>query len=527
MGTFNRRDWLKTGCVSVAAGLPAWQAQAQSAPSTAKEGAGLPRLGMNLAALADWGTELPFVDLFKSSRAWISQREGESWGKGSPLPIDEQGWVRSMPPNHYAETPMANIDGGFYKGGTFLVLHDGVGELDFWSAGRVVDRAPGRLTIDVNPSRGPIWLRLKKTDPANPVRNIRVLRPGGTASSPPGAFDPDFLQRWQGITCIRFMDWMETNGSKQSAWKDRPKPTDARYTEKGVPLEVMIDLCNRLGADPWFCMPHLADDDYITQFAEMTKARLAPNLKIYVEYSNEVWNGQFQQARHAQAAAKSDGLSTAAWTAVRSVHVFSLWEKVFGGAQRLVRVFPAQAANSWLSGEMLKHKDLAKRGDVLAIAPYISLNVPLQGQGLTAAEVERWPIEKLMDHLETKALPECIGWMKAQKAIADRYGLKLVAYEGGQHLVGIWGAENVTGLTRLFHEANAHPRMGEIYQRYFEGWAEAGGGLHCHFDSMAQWSKWGSWGLLRHGLEDPRKSPKFMSAMGWAKKQGQNVRIPG
>jgi hypothetical protein len=69
--------------------------------------------------------------------------------------------------------------------------------------------------------------------------------------------------------------------------------------------------------------------------------------------------------------------------------------------------------------------------------------------------------------------------------------------------------------------------MGEIYQRYFEGWAEAGGGLHCHFDSMAQWSKWGSWGLLRHSLEDPRKSPKFMSAMGWAKKQGQNVRIPG
>jgi len=328
------------------------------------------------------------------------------------------------------------------------------------------------------------------------------------------------------MSCIRFMDWMETNGSKQSAWKDRPRPTDARFTEKGVPLEVMIDLCNRWGADPWFCMPHLADDNYIQQFAELTKARLAPNLKVYVEYSNEVWNDQFEQARYAQTAARAAGLSRAAWTAVRSVHMFSIWEKVFAGNQRLVRVFPSQAANSYLSQELLKRQDLAKRGDVLAIAPYISLNVPMNGQGLIAPEVERWSLEKLLDYLETKALPECIGWMKAQKSIADRYGLKLVAYEGGQHLVGIQNAENNQTLTRLFHAANAHPRMGAIYDRYFEAWTQAGAGLHCHFDSMSQWSKWGSWGLLRHGLEDPKQSPKFMAAMRWAKKQGQAVKLP-
>ena len=31
---------------------------------------------------------------------------------------------------------------------------------------------------------------------------------------------------------------------------------------------------------------------------------------------------------------------------------------------------------------------------------------------------------------------------KQQKKVADKYGLKLVAYEGGQHMVGVTGGEN-------------------------------------------------------------------------------------
>ncbi len=527
MPFLNRRDLLAFGLPIAATGLGAsWSPTAQANPTEAAIAASLPRLGMNLAALTDWGSELPFVDLFKTSRAWISQREGEGWGKGLPLPIDASGWVKSLPPGHYAETPMSNIDGGFYSGGTYRVVYEGAGEIDFWGSARVVDRAAGRISIDVTPSKGPIWLRLKKTDSSNPVRQIRLLRPGFDASTPTTALHPDFLRRWEGLSCIRFMDWMRINGSTQSAWKDRPKTTDARYTSSGAPLEVMIDLCNRLGADAWFCMPHLADDDYVQQFADLTKTRLAPHLKVYVEFSNEVWNDQFEQARDAQAKARAAGIQRPAWVGLKSVHMFGIWEKVFGGSQRLVRVFPSQAANAWLSQEVLKHQDLYKRGDALAIAPYISMNVPLNGKGLTAADVERWSVDKVLDYLEEKALPECTGWMKAQKAIADKHGLKLLAYEGGQHLVGIHGAENNEALTRLLHAANAHPRMATIYERYFEAWTQVGGGLHCHFDSMSPWSKWGSWGLLRHGLEDPKQSPKFMATMRWAKKQGQAVRLP-
>ncbi len=43
------------------------------------------------------------------------------------------------------------------------------------------------------------------------------------------------------------------------------------------------------------------------------------------------------------------------------------------------------------------------------------------------------------------------------------YGSRLVPYEGGQHLVGIRGAENDDALTALLTAANADPRMGKLY----------------------------------------------------------------
>jgi hypothetical protein len=489
---------------------------------------GVPRLGINLAEVVDWNTELPFADMFRASREWISQKPDAQWGQGPPLVLDALGWIRQMEPGHWADTPMASASGALHPPGIYRVSYQGQGELDFWGGAAVQSRAPGQLVIEVTPAKGPIWLRLKSTNSTDPVRNIRVLRPGfDPAQTAQNEFDPAFLKRWQGMACVRFMDWMHTNNSKQSGWNNRPVPGEARFSVKGVAVEVMVDLANRLGADAWFCIPHLADDDYVRQFASLVAAQLKPGLKVYVELSNELWNGQFEQAREAQAAAKATGLGLGAWVAQRSLHLFGLWEQVLGGRERLVRVLPSQAANAYYSEELLKHEGAAKSTDVLAVAPYLSLNVPPDnaggGKGPVAAEVENWGLDRLFDYLERQALPECVAWMKAQKAVADKYGVKMVAYEGGQHLVGIRGAENNERLTQLLLGANADARMGQLYEKYFEAWAASGGDLHCHFNGTSQWSKWGSWGLLQHAGEDPAQSPKYRAAMAWAKKQGQKV----
>jgi hypothetical protein len=140
--------------------------------------------------------------------------------------------------------------------------------------------------------------------------------------------------------------------------------------------------------------------------------------------------------------------------------------------------------------------------------------------------VAGWGEDQVLAYLETRALPEAVKWVQESKKVADQFGLRLVAYEGGQHMTAIAGAENNEALTRLLHAANASPRMATLYRRYLDAWKRAGGDLFCHFNSVEPWSKWGSWGMLQYQDEDPAKSPKFLEAMRWASSQGQRVNVP-
>lgn len=493
-----------------------------------------PQLGINLSGLEDWNTELPFVDVFKLSREWISQRAGQPWGSGPALALDRHGWVTRLDSQCWVETPVCTIEGGHYPAGSYTLLYEGEGEIDVWGSASVVSRDPGKLMLDVQSAKGGFFLKLKATNPANYVRNIRVVMPGFLDQYRENPWNPIFLKRWAGMACIRFMDWMGTNGSKIRSWSDRPQPEDATYTLRGAPAEVMFDLCNRLKSDAWICIPHRADDDFIRQFAQMAREKLAPAQKIYVEYSNEVWNSGFEQCHFAIEEGRRLGLGGKPWeggwkyTAKRSVEVFKIWKEVFGEGPRLVRILPSQAANSWVSGQILEYQDAYRSADALAVAPYITFTISPEPEGddPAAKVVGSWTVEQLLDQVERVKLPQAIAWMHAQHKTAQEHGLRMVAYEAGQHLVGIRGAENDQRLTQLLLAANAHPRMKEIYAKYLQAWIQEGGDLLCHFNSVGRWSKWGSWGLLQYGDEDPGKSAKFAAAMLWAKALGQPVSFP-
>jgi hypothetical protein len=319
---------------------------------------------------------------------------------------------------------------------------------------------------------------------------------------------------------FRFMDWMHTNGSTVAAWRDRPRPESATWTPRGVPVEVMCDLCNRLKVNAWFCLPHKADDDFVRRFAGVARDRLAPSLKAYIEYSNEVWNSQFEQTRHANERGMALKLGEKPWeagwhySARRSVEMFKIWEEVFGGRDRLVRIIASQMV-PYVSEQKLTFEDAHQHCDALAIAPYLQFSIPAQGKGLTAAAVVEWPVEKVLDHLQTKSLPDALKGIRDQMALADKYGVKLIAYEAGQHAVGVGGGENNDALTRLLHQANRHPRMGAIYTQYLDGWKAAGGGLCALFSSVSPWSKWGSWGLMEYPEEAEQDQPKLRAVRQW------------
>jgi hypothetical protein len=479
------------------------------------------RLGINLSGLSDWNTEHPLVDVFRLSRQWISQKQGEPWGKGPALDLDAHGWIRRLDTGCFAETPI--LTSGHAPDGNYICLYDGSGQIEFGANARIVSRQPGRIVANINARQNGTFLQLRQTDPSNPIRNIRFIMPGFEPSYGQEPFHPAFLRRWRGFDTIRFMDWLDTNGSTQKDWADRPRLDDSTWTIKGAPVELMTDLSNRLKANPWFTLPHLASDDYVRQFAKLVKAELHPSLKVYLEYSNEVWNGGFAQHLYAEQRGRNLELGpkdrpwegAALFYAQRSMQIFRIWEQVFGGHSRLVRVLAWQAAGGeyWTDQMLLGQQDAGKNCDALAIAPYISFMPSPDHPSLKPDDVARWPLDRLLDYLETNSLPQCIGWMKLQKAVAEKYKLPLVCYEAGQHLVGVGGAENNEALTKLLVAANQHPRMGVLYARYLDAWRDLGGDLLCIFSSVAASSKWGSWGLLEG--TDEASSPKFDAVQKW------------
>lgn len=478
-------------------------------------------LGINLAGLADWNTELPFADEFRLSRQWISQQAGQPWGKGPALQLDEHGWVKALDPDCWAETPMLTFD-AHKPAGEYTLLYDGEGDVTL-QGGKAVSSEPSRMVVALDGSSGGVFLRVRKTNPQNPVRNIRFLLPGHEKTHQAEPFRTGFLDTWRGMNTYRFMDWMRTNGSPVAEWADRSKPDDATWTTKGVPLEVMIDLCNRQLVNPWFCIPHKASDDYVRQFATMVRDRLDPTLHVYVEHSNEVWNGIFPQTRHAQEKAKELGIGPkerpweggGMWYAQRSVEIFTIWEQVFGGRERLVRVLAWQSGNVWwLQNILLSWKDTAKHVDAIATAPYFHFLLSSRSKP-SSDEVAAWTLDQVLDHAESKALPDAIKGVRAVTELCRKHGFRHVAYEAGQHLVGVGGGENNDQLTALFHKANQHPRMGDIYRKYYDAWRDASGDLMAVFSSIGRDSKWGCWGLAEYWHQKPDDCPKLKAALEW------------
>lgn len=483
-----------------------------------------PSMAINLNGVTDWDSELPFSDVFKTSRPWVSQREGEGWGKGPKLDLDDNGYPKRLEPGCFAEAIVLTFP--HYPQGDYTLTYKGKGTLTAWGNGKVTSEKANLLTIHVQGDQPSLFIRLTKTDPSDPVRDIHLYLPGTTAQSP--TFTKPFLDRWRGVSALRFMDWMDTNGNKTKTWADRPRPDHATWMDRGVPVETMVALCNTLKADGWFCMPHMADDDYIARFAAYVAKNLDPKLKVYVEYSNEVWNASFPQHQYASAQGKALGYSgqphEIAWkyTAHRSLQIFKIWEKAFGGTQRLVRILPAQAGWTGPAETILAFEDAGHHADALAIAPYIGIT-PSPGSNPSSDQMANWTVDQVLEQLETKVLPASLKMMADHKALADKYGLDLVAYEGGQHMVGIQGGENNDKLTALLQSANKNPRIGKIYDKYFAGWAKNGGSTFAYFSSTGGWSKWGSWGAFESYDQPASASPKYLAIQRAAQSWGQKI----
>lgn len=514
-------------------------------------------LGTNLNEVTDYSPQLPFVNLFLSSREWLTQcranvdpgctqQNAFDTGEATALDLDSAGWVRSLPAQAASQifTRVAtvwDVPPEFPKG-TYVVQYQGDGAIEYGLGARKVaelSTRPGRDVIDVDPERGALLMRITATDPSQTgdyIRNIRVFASEHETLVDSQQFSPEFLRSIQPYEVLRFMDWMRTNNSIVSQWGSRAAPTDARFsTGKGVPLEVMLELATVTQKTPWFTIPHRATDEFIQQSALLTKQLLSGGLRVFIEYSNEVWNSAFEQGELIEQRGQQEWPTSPEsgftkrinYYGKRSAEMCRIWKETFGTEHdRVICVIASQAANSWTADEALRCPlwtggPCVSHGiTMLAIAPYFG---DYLGQEDATAQVLAWGsstqmrLSRLFSELrsgsqlasgpEGGALTQSARWVADNRAIANTHSVDLVAYEGGQHLVGVGGAQNNQNLTELFVSANRDQRMYDIYTRYLSEWRTQGGGLFMHFSDISSYTKFGSWGALEQIGQ--RTSPKY------------------
>jgi hypothetical protein len=477
-------------------------------------------VGINLAQVVSYGTEMPFVDVFKTSHSWFSNAEGAKWAEGGPMPLTKEGWVASLRPGQYATTGLLD-NGRHYPTGDYTLLYDGEGKLDVTANSgeglTIVSQTPGRMVVKVTAAADGVFLNLRSTNPANPFRNLRFIMPGHEKTYQTQPFNPQFLKALAKFKAIRFMDWQETNGSQLANWADRTTPTaSTQAAASGVALEYMIQLANTLHAEPWFTIPARASDDFVRQFATMVRDKLDPSLTAHIEYSNEVWNYGFEQARYANEQGVKLGLDNDQYLAgtkyysQRSVEIFKIFEAVMGGTKRIDRVLAGQSVNTWSAEQLLTWKEAYKHADSYAIAPYFDGRDILLNSD-KAAQIVKMSQDQVLDILQADIRGPIKKNIVESSNLARKYGLKLQGYEGGQQLTGFQFEKDEPQITKLYSEVNRNPRMGDLYTEYLNTWKAAGGGLFNHYYDVGRSGKFGMWGALEHLGQDPKTAPKYQA----------------
>jgi hypothetical protein len=388
---------------------------------------------------------------------------------------------------------------------------------------------------------------------------------------------------------IRFMDWGSTNASPQQEWTDRRRPAHAFRTgvlnrrspgagspgdrETGVPFELMVALCNLTGRHLWINVPHLATDDFVTKLAQLIRfgsdgrnpytatnanpqfAPLRSDLKVFVEYSNEIWsNGfSFPQGDWAEGEAESRGLSRAQFNARRFSDTWRLFQQVFGGNERLVRVAAIFTGLESYTRPFLQELGTygttlspPVRPDVMALTTYFGngvqdfvvekqfaagklFNDPYWQSALFATQrqiaFDEWKRRILAGDtaqgggFDTTGVGG--GFATTLRTLPQEtlgYALPIVAYEGGPSLYTDSldsGASNAEGVptddfvTTFIEAMNRDATISNVYDIHLNLAKQKGLRTHTPYTDAGLWSKYGQWGHLEIFEQRPADSPKY------------------
>lgn len=498
--------------------------------------------GTNLAGMADFGTELPFVDLMHNAREWYTKDVGNpnaafNSEQAANLSYRPDGYPTHAPQTvagHPWPQEIVTIWGrtAGWPSGEYTVLWDGTGDLRILgSLSNLNQTSPNRAIFDLVPQpEGIVEITIETSDINDPVRNIRLIMPGHEATYADEPFNPIWLDKLLTFDRVRFMDWGQTNdwGQDQGEgwqvpdefdWDERARMDHYTWAyEKGIPYEMMVKLLNDYDLDGWICVPHRASPDYLANMAAFFRDNLEPERHLHVEYSNEIWNWIFGQAQWLNYyGCEQTGTSWPEGTVPYIQRCLDAFTTAYAGQlDRITRVVGTQL--SWVDVSQRIANNLTP-GSFDAITPtwYFGLtedgDAVLDGLGpaATAADVityARAGMEVGFQYI-----------LDQKNEVADPLGLPLVFYEGGQHLTPLPFGFMPTYDQALL-DVQRDPGMYDLYQEWMDSLRQLQSGddplLLMHFSFVApRTAQFGSWGMLETMDQDTNliPAPKYSALL--------------
>ena len=349
--------------------------------------------------------------------------------------------------------------------------------------------------------------RLPTDQPGTGFTNMRLIRPGypidtnevftrGTLA----AYRPPFA-------AIRFLEVDSGNGYKTffgtnlvtAKWEDRVQVTDAyqagpaaRNTNgkqsQGVAWEYMIMLANATHHDMWINIPDSADDDYIIQLANLIRngnaytRGLDPNLNVYVEYSNEVWNFGFPQYVYNLVEANSEGITVDQRYMERTFQIARIFESVFNEANGTKRIRPVAL---WqYTQELTFFNTLAWAEQRFGVQAATLLYGIGQGGYYDASDTSTVDATFATMWTGSDSLRrDLLGW----QTVAVFYGLHNVSYESGPGSLAAGTGAYAIRDQRM---------IPSIEHNYLDDWFAVGGDITNYYGLRGAVSEFGDWMLV-------------------------------
>ena len=491
-----------------------------------------------------------FVDVIKQSNGFSGARDSQGWptSDASIVVFDDRVNQPWNGPDPNASQP--DMSGTYH-----LSFH---GQADIWSWPASIqnvsyDASTNTTTAGVVEPVGNPFLQLNFSNtmrnPGDPsgtgITDVRLIRPGYDPNTTQ-EFTNQYLAALKPFTTIRTIDATLTDynygpewAGSPLDWSQRHLPTDAGVGPggdgrvAGTSWEDLIALANATHTNLWINIPGPATDDYVTQLANLIKngdtvdgihySGLDPSLKVYVEWSNEVWGGIAatynynvadiqQQVQGGNSVLTSDGTPPTynPWTGptllrndlLHTERIATDFNAVFNDPNhdRIRPVLAWQEGNLWAfpatfawfqSNFGTPSQYLYGIGGANYYSPSDYSTVDNLLNSLSAAE---------------QALNQQI---KNTTTLANQYGLKNVAYEGGPGISNTGDAGQV-GLAAL-----RDPRMEKIvYQSYIDWFANGGDQANFYGGPYGIWGPQYPWPAAELGqANNPSTSPKYAGLM--------------